>query len=122
MVVYEVLGDSNITRCWKSVASDYERLKGSVVRPVTTLVLMKDCLRTVSQSTKFLLISALSNPISKLNFDGGETILKVELASLLEDIMDAFTQTLNCNANLQVMAINATFTIKLFSMYVIESF
>jgi hypothetical protein len=55
MVVFEVCGDSNISRSWKA---DRDRLKGSVLRSTTTLVLLKDCLRTVSQTTKFLIISA----------------------------------------------------------------
>jgi hypothetical protein len=32
MVVLEVFGDSNIARSWKAVASDTDKLKGSVLR------------------------------------------------------------------------------------------
>ncbi len=102
MVVYEVLGDSNISRSWKAVASDSDRLKGSVLRPATTLVLIKDNLRTVAQTTKYLLISALSNPVSRIVPDGTDSFLKSELCALYEDILDALAQTLNNNPGLQV--------------------
>ncbi len=103
MFTFELLGDSNISRSWKSVASDSDRLKGSVLRSATTLVMLKDSLRTVSQSTKFLIVAALSNPISKIVFDGTEPSLRVELNSLFEETLDLFVQTLNCNPDLQVM-------------------
>jgi hypothetical protein len=102
MVKYEVFGDSNISRSWKAVAADSERLKGSVLRPVTTLVLLKDTLRTVSQGTKFILVSALSNPVSRLVSDGTEASLRLELTTLFDDILDAFIQTVNSNPELQV--------------------
>jgi len=102
MVVYEVYGDSNISRCWKAVVSDCEKLKGSVLRSITTLLLLKDSLRTVSQTTRFVLLSALSNPVSKLVHDGTEPTIRVELNRLFEDIQDALTQTVNCNPELRV--------------------
>jgi hypothetical protein len=102
MVKYEILGDSNISRSWKAVAADSEKLKGSVLRPVTTLVLLKDTLRTVSQGSKFMIISALSNPVSKVVTDGSELALRMELTALFEEVLDAFIQTVNCNPELQV--------------------
>jgi hypothetical protein len=70
MVVFEVFGDSNIAKSWKAVASDQERLKGSVLRQTTTKISLRDNLKTVAQTTKFLLVSALSNPISRLKYEG----------------------------------------------------
>ncbi len=102
MVNFEIYGDSNIARSWKAVASDSDRLKGSILRSATTLVLLKDTLRTVSQTTKFIIISALSNPISRLNYAGNELSFKTDLANLYDDILDSLTQTLNCNPDLQV--------------------
>jgi hypothetical protein len=102
MVHYEFFGDSNIARNWKAVASDSDRLKGAVLRSVTTLVLLKDCLKTVSQSTSILVISALSNPVSRITYDGNELTLRTELDSLFDEVMDLLHQTLNCNPNLQV--------------------
>ncbi len=79
-----------------------DRLKGAVLRSVTTLVLLKDCLKTVSQSTSILVISALSNPVSRITYDGNELTLRTELDSLFDEVMDLLGQTLNCNPNLQV--------------------
>jgi len=97
MVVFEVLGDSNISRSWKAVAADYDKLKGSILRSVTTLPLLKDSLRTVAQST-----SALSNPVSRLVPDGTDANLRIELNGLFDEILDCLIQTVNCNPNLQV--------------------
>ncbi len=88
MVNLAIFGDSNVSRNRKSVVSDFERLKGSVFRPVTTLILLKDNLHAVSQSTKLLIVSALPNPISRLAFDGSESTLRVELTALLEEVSD----------------------------------
>jgi hypothetical protein len=103
MVNFELFGDSNISRNWKSVASDQDRLKGSVLRPTTTLVLLKDNLRTVSQTTKFIIVAALSNPVSRLKYDGSEAALLADLDTLFDDVLDLFTQTVNCNPELQVL-------------------
>ncbi len=102
MVVFEVLGDSNISRSWKAVAADYDKLKGSILRSVTTLPLLKDSLRTVAQSTQFILIFALSNPVSRLVPDGTDANLRIELNGLFDEILDCLIQTVNCNPNLQV--------------------
>jgi hypothetical protein len=103
MVVFEIYGDSNISRSWKAVASDSDRLKGSVLRSATTLILLKDTLRTVSQTTKFVIVSALSNPVSRITYDGTELSLRADLDSLYDDVLDSLTQTLNGNPDLQVV-------------------
>jgi hypothetical protein len=95
MVNFEIYGDSNIARSWKAVASDSDRLKGSVLRSTTTLIMLKDTLRTVSQTTKFIIVSAISNPISRINYDGNELTFRTELISLYDDVLDSLTQTLN---------------------------
>jgi hypothetical protein len=77
MVTYEIMGDSNVSRSWKAVASDSEKLKGSVLRAVTTLLLLKDTLRTVSQTTRHLIVSALSNPVARIVPDGNEAKLSI---------------------------------------------
>jgi hypothetical protein len=102
MVVFEVLADSNVSRSWKAVAADYERLKGSILRSATTLVLLKDSLRTVSQTTRYLLVSALSNPVSRIQYDGSEASLRSDLNSLFDEILDSFIQTINSNPDLKV--------------------
>jgi hypothetical protein len=102
MVVFEVFGDSNIAKSWKAVASDQERLKGSVLRQTTTKLSLRDNLKTVAQTTKFVLISALSNPISRLKFEGA-TLLGQAVTELLDEIFDFLVQTLNNNPELKVM-------------------
>jgi len=102
MVVFEVYGDSNISRSWKAVASDSDRLKGSVLRSATSLIMLKDSLRTVSQTTKFMIISALSNPVSRINYVGDELSFRTELVGLYDDVLDSLIQMLNSNPDLQV--------------------
>jgi hypothetical protein len=104
MVVFEVFGDSNVAKSWKAVASDLERLKGSVLRQTTTKVSLRDNLKTVAQTTKFVLISALSNPISRLKFEG-VTLLGQAVTDLLDEIFDFLVQTLNNNPDLKVSLI-----------------
>jgi hypothetical protein len=101
MVVFEVFGDSNISKSWKAVASDSERLKGSVLRQTTTKLSLRDNLKTVAQSTKFLLVSALSNPISRLKFEG-TSLLGQSVKDLLDEIFDFLVQTINTNPELKV--------------------
>jgi hypothetical protein len=101
MVNFEVLGDSNVARNWRAVASDSERLKGSVLRSASSLILLKDSLRTVGQTTKHLIISAMSNPISKLPFEGPSQV-EPAVNECLEEILDAIIQTINSNPNLTV--------------------
>ncbi len=69
-----------------------------------------DTLRTVSQTTKFVIISALSNPIARLNYCEDDLTFRTDLGSLYEDIMDCLSQTLNCNPDLQVWARLITFS------------
>jgi hypothetical protein len=101
MVVFEVFGDSNISKSWKAVARDSERLKGSVLRQTTTKLSLRDNLKTVAQSTKFLLVSALSNPISRLKFEG-IALLGQPVKDLLDEIFDFLVQTINTNPELKV--------------------
>ncbi len=70
MVGFEIFGDSNVAKSWKAVASEGERLKGSVLRQTTTQHSLRDNLKTVGQTTKFIILSALSNPISRIKFEG----------------------------------------------------
>jgi len=101
MVVFEVFGDSNIAKSWKAVANEQERLKGSVLRQTTTLVSLKDNLKTVGQTTRFIIISALSNPVSRLKFEG-VAMLRSAVTDLLDEAYDFFIQTLNNNPELKV--------------------
>jgi hypothetical protein len=101
MVAFEVFGDSNVARSWKAVASEGGRLTGSVLRQTTTLVSLRDTLKTVGQSTKFVLVSALTNPITRLKFEGVAQ-LKVSTGDCFDEICDYLNQTLNNNPELQV--------------------
>ena len=64
MVNFEIFGDSNVARSWRAVSADSDRLKGSVLRTTSSLSLLKDSFRTVAQTTKYLIVSAISNPVS----------------------------------------------------------
>jgi hypothetical protein len=101
MVMFEVFGDSNIAKCWRAVANEQERLKGSVLRQTTTMASLRDSLKTVAQSTRFVLVSALSNPVSRIKFEGpvmlGQTVINV-----LDEIFDFLLQTVNANPELKV--------------------
>ncbi len=101
MVVFEVFGDSNVAKSWKAVANEQERLKGSVLRQTTTLVSLKDNLKTVGQTTRYIIISALSNPISRLKYEG-VAMLGSAVTDLLDEAFDFFVQTLNNNPELKV--------------------
>ena len=101
MVAFEVFGDSNIAKSWKAVANESERLKGSVLRQTTTQVSLRDSLKTVAQSTRFILISALSNPVSRIKFEGS-AMLGQAVKDLLEEIYDYLLQTANTNPELKV--------------------
>jgi hypothetical protein len=101
MVVFEVFGDSNIAKSWKAVASESDKLKGSVLRQTTTQVSLRDSLKTVAQSTRFILISALSNPIARIKFEG-TAMLDQAVRDLLEEIYDYCLQTANNNPELKV--------------------
>jgi hypothetical protein len=101
MVVFEVFGDSNVAKSWKAVASELEQLRGSVLRQTTTQISLRDHLKTVAQSTRFALVSALSNPISRLKFEG-PALLEQAVHERCGEIYDYLLQTLNNNPELKV--------------------
>jgi hypothetical protein len=101
MVVFEVFGDSNIAKSWKAVASESDRLKGSVLRQTTTQASLRDNLRTVAQTTRYLLVSALTNPITRLKYEG-PVVLGQAVTELLDELFDLFVQTINSNPDLKV--------------------
>jgi hypothetical protein len=96
MVAFEFFADSNVARAWKAVASDSNRLAGSVLRQTTTQASLRDSLKTVAQSTRFVVVAALSNPVSKLKFEGA-TMLKKTVTDCLDEIFDYLLQTINNN-------------------------
>jgi hypothetical protein len=104
MVAFEVFGDSNIARSWKAVASDGDKLTGSVLRQTTTLVSLRDTLKTVGQATKNILVSALTNPITRLKYEGVAQ-LKVSAMDCFDEILDYLIQTANNNPDLKVRLI-----------------
>jgi len=101
MVAFEIFGDSNIARSWKAVASDGDKLAGSVLRQTTTQVALRDTLKTVGQSTRYILVSALTNPITRLKFEGVAQ-LKVAATDCYDEICDLLIQTININSDLKV--------------------
>jgi hypothetical protein len=101
MVAYEVFGDSNIAKSWKAVASEMDQLKGSVLRQTTTLVSLRDHLKTVAQTTKFVIVSAITNPITRLKFEGA-SLLEQAVTERCGEIYDYLIQTLNNNPELKV--------------------
>jgi hypothetical protein len=102
MVMFEVFGDSNIAKCWKAVANEQERLKGSILRQTTTTASLRDNLKTVAQTTRFLLVSALSNPVSRIKFEGS-AMLGQAVTNVLDEIFDFLHQTVNSNPDLKVI-------------------
>ncbi len=104
MVAFEVFGDSNVAKSWKAVTSEQDRLKGSVLCQTTTQASLRDSLKTVAQSTRFVLISALSNPIARLKFEH-PAMLGQAVSALLDEIHDYLLQTLNNNPELKVRLI-----------------
>jgi hypothetical protein len=101
MVAFEIFGDSNIARSWKAVASEQDRLKGSVLRQTTTQTSLRDSLKTVAQSTRFVLISALSNPVSRIKFQH-PAMLGQAVTDILDEIHNYLLQTVNNNPKLKV--------------------
>jgi hypothetical protein len=101
MVGFEVFGDSNIAKSWKAVASDSDRLKGSVLRQTTTQISLRDSLKTVAQSTRYALVAALTNPISRIKYEG-PALLGQAVREVLEEIYDYLLQTVNNNPELKV--------------------
>jgi hypothetical protein len=101
MVVFEVFGDSNVAKSWKAVASEMEQLKGSVLRQTTTQISLRDHLKTVAQSTRYAIVSAISNPISRIKFEGA-SLLEQAVSEKCDEIFDYLIQTLNNNPELKV--------------------
>jgi hypothetical protein len=84
------------------VASESDRLKGSVLRQTTTQISLRDTLKTVGQTTRYLLLSALTNPITRLRFEGA-AMLGQAVSEVLDEIFDYLLQTVNNNPELKVM-------------------
>ncbi len=105
MVAFEIFGDSNISRSWKAVASDGDKLAGSVLRQTTTLISLRDTLKTVGQATKNILVSALTNPITRLKYEGVAQ-LKVSALDCFDEMLDYLIQTANNNPDLKVRFLN----------------
>ena len=101
MVAFEIFGDSNIARSWKAVASEGGKLAGSVLRQTTTLVALRDTLKTVGQTTKCILVSAVTNPITRLKYECVSQ-LKVAAVDCFDEICDLLIQTINSNPELKV--------------------
>ncbi len=101
MVVFEVFGDSNVAKSWKAVASDLEQLRGSVLRQTTTQISLRDHLKTVAQTTRYAIVSAILNPISKLKFEG-PALVEQAVVDRCSEIRDYLLQTLNNNPELKV--------------------
>jgi hypothetical protein len=111
MVNFEFFGDSNIAKSWKAVASDLDQLKGSVLRQTSTQISLRDHLKTVAQSTRFIIVSALSNPISRIKFEG-VSLLEPAVADKCAEIFDYLVQTLNNNPEVKVRPICYDYTFK----------
>jgi hypothetical protein len=100
MIAFEVFGDSNVAKAWKAVASE-DWLTGSILHQTTTLVSLRDNLKTVAQTTRHLLVAALSNPISRIKFEGVAT-LGATVTDCLGEICNFLIQTSNTNPELKV--------------------
>jgi hypothetical protein len=101
MVKYEILGDSNMSRNWKTVADYYEPMKGSISRSTTSLSALRDNLKTVSQVTECLVIACLTNPLTNIpvdNIDG----MKSVCSDRLREIHELVSKTVTSNGNLKV--------------------
>jgi hypothetical protein len=107
MVSFEVFGDSNIAKSWKAIASESDRLKGSVLRQTTTQISLRDSLKTVAQSTKYALVAALTNPIARIKFEG-TAMLGQAVRDVLDEIYDYLLQTVNNNPDLRVRLCSST--------------
>ncbi len=116
MVNFEVFGDSNVARSWRAVATDQERLKGSILRNTSSLAILKDSFRTVAQSTRYLVVSALSNPIARLPFEGASEV-EPSVTLCLEEILDVMVQTLNSNPELTVSFLQVSYHRSFYSTY-----
>jgi hypothetical protein len=110
MVSFEVFGDSNVAKSWKAIASESDHLKGSVLCQTTTQVSLRDSLKTVGQSTKYALVAALTNPISRIKFEGA-AMLGQAVCDVLDEICDYLLQTVNNNLELKVRPFCISFII-----------
>ncbi len=100
-MIFEVLGDSNVSRNWKTVADYYEPLKGSIARSTTSLSALRDNLKTVSQTTELLIVAGTTNPLTNIALDNIDA-MKCACADQLREIFDLLLKTLASNARLKV--------------------
>jgi predicted lipoprotein len=101
MITFEVLGDSNVTRNWKTVSDYYEPMRGSTSRSTTSLSALRDNLRTVSQLTEYLIMACLTNPLTNIPIDN-ITSTKNVCTDRLKEIFELVSKTLAANSNLKV--------------------
>jgi hypothetical protein len=109
MVKYEILGDSNVARNWKTVADYYEPMKGSISRSTTSLSALRDNLKTVSQVSEVLIVASLTNPLTSIPIDNIESMRTV-CADRLREIYDLVARTLTGNVTLKVWALFLSIT------------
>jgi hypothetical protein len=102
MVNFEVLGDSNVSRNWKTVLDYYEPIKNSIARGTTSLSAMRDNLKTVSQVTQFLIIACLTNPLTNIPLDNLDN-MKTVCFDRLREMFDLITKALTSNSGLKVI-------------------
>jgi hypothetical protein len=102
MVNYELLGDSNVSRNWKTVLDYYEPMRGSIVRSTTSLSAFKDNLKTVSQVTECLIVACLTNPLTNITIDHIDG-MKTVCFDRLREIFELLMKTLAGNATLKVL-------------------
>jgi hypothetical protein len=76
MITFELLGDSNVIRNWKTVSEYYEPLKNAISRSTTSLSALKDNLKTVSQTTECLVVASLTNPLTNISIDNIDAVTK----------------------------------------------
>ncbi len=108
MVNFEVLGDSNVSRNWKTVSDYYEPLKHSIARATTSLSALRDNLKTVSQVTQFLILASLTNPLTNSPLDHLDTMRTV-CSDRLREIFDLVVKALTSNPGLKVKLFNLFF-------------
>jgi hypothetical protein len=102
MVLFEILGDSNVARNWKTVLEYYEPLKSSISRSTTSLSALRDNLKTVSQTTENLVVASLTNPLTNITIDNIDTMRTV-CTDRLKEMFELLSKTLTSNARLKVI-------------------
>jgi hypothetical protein len=100
-MIFEVFGDSNVSRNWKTVSDYYEPMKGSIFRSTTSLSALRDSLETVSQTTEFLIVSSLTNPLTNINVDSLDA-MRSTCVDRLREIFELLLKTLSSNSKLKV--------------------